>query len=83
MRATNDSHPDPYNVTYFELGNEQSNPNFVAQVAAMEARAAAVGAPREQFNYLYPSNRGIDAADAAVPRPWPRWFNVSDHTYSL
>jgi len=27
----------------FELGNEQYNPDFVAQVAAMEAKAAELG----------------------------------------
>jgi hypothetical protein len=47
----------------FELGNEQVNPNFVQQVAAMEARAKAVGAP--PLRYMYPQNGGLSAADAA------------------
>ena len=41
-----DGHPLPLNVTAFELGGDgEYNAGFVAQVAAMEARAAAVGAP--------------------------------------
>lgn len=32
VRSLNDSHPNVYRVTHFELGNEQENPNFVAQV---------------------------------------------------
>ena len=27
-----DGHPEPYKVTYFELGNEMYNPNFAKQV---------------------------------------------------
>ena len=57
-----DGHPSPYQVTVFELGNEQYNPNFVEQVTAMEARAKAVGAP--QLHYMFPTNDGINSADA-------------------
>lgn len=32
VRAYEDGHPAPYNITIFELGNEQYNPNWVAQV---------------------------------------------------
>ena len=39
-----DGHPDTYNVTHFELGNEGYNPGFAEQVAAMEARAKQVRA---------------------------------------
>ena len=53
----------PYNITTFELGNEQYNPYFVEQVAAMEARAKAVGAP--PLRYMFPQNGGVNAADAA------------------
>ena len=42
-----------YNITTFELGNEQVNQFFVDQVIAMEARAAAVGAP--PLRYMYAS----------------------------
>ena len=37
-----DGHPNTYNVTHFELGNEGYNPGFAEQVAAMEARAKKV-----------------------------------------
>ena len=53
----------PYNISVFELGNEQRNPFFVEQVVAMEARAAAVGAP--PLRYMFPDNGGLNAADAA------------------
>lgn len=55
-------HPQPYNITIFELGNEQYNPDWVDQVAAMEARRAAVGAP--PLFYMFPENGGLNAADA-------------------
>ena len=53
-----DGHPEVYNVTWFELGNEQQNPNFVLQVKAMEERAAAVGLPKNTLHYLYPCGGG-------------------------
>ena len=53
-----DGHPAPYNATWFELGNEQLNPDFAAQAAAMEARAAEIGLPERTLHYLYPSNCG-------------------------
>ena len=53
IRAVNDTHPAPYNLTIFELGNEEENPNFDVQVVAMEARRVAVGAPT-----LTPRTRG-------------------------
>lgn len=67
-RRSLDGHPGVYNISVFELGNEQYNPNYVDQVAAMEARAAAVGAPA--LYYMYPSQGGqeppisLPAADA-------------------
>ena len=42
-----DGHPNAYNVTHFELGNEGYNPGFAEQVAAMEARAKEVRARGE------------------------------------
>ena len=38
-----DGHPSPYEVKWFELGNEQYNSDFVAQVDAMETRATQIG----------------------------------------
>ena len=52
-RRIADGHSAVYNITTFELGNEQVNPFFVDQVIAMEARAAAVGAP--PLRYMYAS----------------------------
>ena len=63
IRTYNDSHPAPYNITTWELGNEQENPDFVAQVTAMEARRKAIGAPVLQ--YLYPTNQGVSKSTAA------------------
>lgn len=62
-RRAEDGHPAVFNVTVVELGNEQYNPSFVEQVAAMEARVAAVGAP--PFHYMFPQNGNLNAADAA------------------
>jgi hypothetical protein len=59
-----DGHPEPYNVSYFELGNEEYNNDFVEQVQAMEAKAKAIGVPRKIY-YLFPDNAGMSAADAA------------------
>jgi hypothetical protein len=64
VRTYNDSHPEPYQITTFELGNEQANPSFVTQIAAMETRAAAVGAP--PLRYIYPDGNGIPADTAAA-----------------
>ena len=58
-----DGHPQPYFLDTLELGNEQENPDFVAQVAAMEARRAQIGAP--ELFYMYPTNQGVNAATAA------------------
>eukprot|EP00047_Mylnosiga_fluctuans_P024921 m.176110 g.176110 ORF g.176110 m.176110 type:complete len:817 (+) comp9956_c0_seq3:6-2456(+) len=63
QRRAADGHPDVYNITVFELGNEQYNPHFLEQVAAMEKRAKAVGAP--ELHYMFPDNGGLNAADAA------------------
>jgi len=59
-----DGHPEPFNVTTFELGNEQYNSNFVDQVAAMEARASSLGLPNT-LQYMFPTNNGLNSADAA------------------
>ena len=62
-RRAADGHPAPYAVRFFELGNEQYNDQFVAQVAAMEARAAALGLPHGTLAYLFPSNGGLSSRD--------------------
>jgi alpha-N-arabinofuranosidase len=74
-RRAADGHPDAWNLTTFELGNEQYNPFFVDQVVAMEQRAEAVGAP--PLRYMFPENGGLSPADAArllklVPGVAPR-----------
>jgi hypothetical protein len=61
-RRAADGHPAVYDMRVFELGNEQLNPNFVDQVAAMEARSKAVGSP--PLYYMYPQNAGVSAAQA-------------------
>eukprot|EP00937_MAST-01D_sp_MAST-1D-sp2_P006106 g6106.t1 len=53
-----DGHPAPYNVTWFELGNEQKNSRFVDQVRAMEARAEKVGVAGK-LRYLWPDTHYI------------------------
>lgn len=59
-----DGHPDPYRVTIFELGNEQYNDAFVDQMQAMETRAAGLGMAG-MLRYMFPTNEGLNAADAA------------------
>eukprot|EP01046_Picozoa_sp_COSAG06_P068167 COSAG06_NODE_18008_length_909_cov_0.719753_1_plen_70_part_10 len=47
-----DGHPQKYDVKYFELGNEQYNPNYVEQVAAMEAKARTLGAKNAFWSHF-------------------------------
>ena len=63
-RIVTDGHPAVYNVTTWELGNEQENPDFVAQVIAMEAKRKEIGAP--VIHYMYPTNDGVSAATASA-----------------
>ena len=68
MRIEDDGHPAIYNWSYVELGNEQYNPDFVEQVAAMEARAVKVGMGGK-LSYLFPSMwnavpQGVNSTDA-------------------
>ena len=65
IRALNDSHPAPFFLRGLELGNEDSNDDFVAQIEAAEAKAAALGLPPSQLYYLYPEN-GLHAGDVAA-----------------
>jgi len=60
-----DGHAEPYKLRFIELGNEQYNSNYIAQVAAMEARAKEVGAAGE-LRYIFPSNDGVTGADVAA-----------------
>lgn len=77
-----DQHPEPYNVTWFELGNEQQNPFFAEQVAAMEERAAKVGVPPNTLHYLYPWGGG--GAGIGGPRIKPGdTQNVSTIAYRI
>lgn len=55
----------PLNVTYFELGNEMYNANFLSQVKAMEVRANDVGV-RGKLNYIFPDNHGPNRTDSAA-----------------
>ena len=64
VRSLNDSHPAPYPLTLLELGNEEFNYQYVEQILAMEARRAAVGAPR--ITYFYPSNGGPNSSQVAA-----------------
>lgn len=64
IRIVEDGHPLPYRLRYIELGDEEYNPGFVDQVAAMEARAYKVGVPNT-LHYLFPDNSGINSTDAA------------------
>jgi len=63
-QRASDGHPDPYVVSILEIGNEQYNADFVAQVTAMEARAAAIGRAGE-MTYMFPTNGGLSASDLA------------------
>lgn len=64
-RRIANGHPEPYDVKYFELGNEQYNPLYADQVANMEARATKLGMPKTFF-YMNPNNaKWLTPADAA------------------
>jgi Alpha-L-arabinofuranosidase C-terminal domain len=62
-RRIANGHPGVYNLTFFELGNEQYSPLYVDQVLAMEAKSMALNVP-VKFKYLFPSNSGVNAQDA-------------------
>jgi hypothetical protein len=61
-----DGHPQIYDLQTLELGNEQENPDFVAQVTAIEARRAAPGVNAPEITFMYPTNGGVSAAQAAA-----------------
>ena len=55
-RIVQDNHPGIYRLTGIELGNEDSNDNFVDQIIAMEQRAKEINLIPSPFYYLYPQN---------------------------
>jgi len=64
-RRIADGHPGFFNVSVFELGNEQNNPMFVEQVAAMEERAKSLGPHVPQLHYMFPAdNHNLDTPEA-------------------
>ena len=64
QRIYKDQHPAPFNVTIFELGNEQYNSQYVEQVAAMEARASKLGMAGK-LTYMFPDNGFLNSTDIA------------------
>lgn len=56
-----DGHPDAYKLRYIELGNEQYNHDYIAQVTAMEERARSLGV--DDIHYIFPSNGGLAGDD--------------------
>jgi len=63
-KRVQDGHPEPYKLSFIELGNEQYNSNYLEQVAAMEKRAVAVGAAGK-LHYIFPDNGGLSGGDVA------------------
>ena len=61
-----DGHPAIYDLQTMELGNEQENPDFVAQVTAIEQRRAAPGVNAPALTYMYPTNGGVSKDQAAA-----------------
>lgn len=65
-----DGHPEPYAaLSHIELGNEQWNPFFTAQVAAMQAKALELG-EGERLTYIYPhgqcGSRATNCSHASI-----------------
>ena len=73
-----EGHPAPYAVKWFELGNEEYNSDFTAQVEAMEARAVSLGLTGDKaLHYIWggppssfhrPGAYGPNATDAEKVR---------------
>jgi len=65
MLRIQDGRTKPYETKFFELGNEQYNPSYPEQVAAMEAKAKELGQGGKLF-YMNPNNaKWLKPADAA------------------
>ena len=54
-----DGHPEPYNISWFEIGNEIDTPDFTGRALAMEAAAAKLG-KGGLLRYACPNNCGAD-----------------------
>ena len=68
-----DGHPEPYNISWFEIGNEIHTQDFAGRALAMEARAKSIG-KGGVLKYACPANCGDDAvinASFAVGRFTP------------
>ena len=64
-------HPAPYSLKYVELGNEQYNPDWGAQVTAMQQRAVELGHP-DKLVYFWPKGACTHAQpNSPVSRGWP------------
>jgi hypothetical protein len=63
LRIT-DGHPEPYRISWFEIGNEEYNNDIVVQMMAMQERANAVGVPAK-LHFVFPDSYGISTQDAA------------------
>ena len=65
-----DGHPDPYNISWFEIGNEIATQDFAGRAMAMEARAHSLG-KGGVLRYACPANCGddvvINASFAGTP----------------
>ena len=73
-----DGHPTPYNFRYIELGNEQYNTLYPAQVKAMEERATQLGKPKF-FYYMSPNNANwLNASQSAEVEA----LGLGDHVVS-
>ena len=66
-----DGHPETYKAKFFELGNEQYNPSFPEQMAAMEAKAKELGHVNEFF-YMNPFSNVLDSNGI------PEWLHPDD-----
>eukprot|EP01051_Picozoa_sp_SAG22_P017068 SAG22_NODE_2549_length_2457_cov_1.877014_1_plen_392_part_00 len=65
-----DGHPQPYNISWFEIGNEIDTQDFAGRALAMEARAKSIG-KGGVLRYACPANCGdsavINASFAGSP----------------
>ena len=57
------------------VGNEEYNAQYVEQVAALEAKAKALGVGSNQLYYLFPQNRGVNNSDG----PKAKALGLGDH----
>lgn len=55
-----DGHPEPYNISWFEIGNEINTSDFAGRALAMETRAKSIGMDGV-LRYACPAQCGDDA----------------------